>query len=42
LADLYVKQGKIEKAIVAYERLSLIIPEKKAFFATLIKKLKKK
>ncbi len=42
LADLYVKQGKIEKAIVAYERLSLIIPEKKAFFASLIKKLKKK
>ena len=42
LADLYVKQGKIEKAIIAYERLSLIIPEKKAFFATLIKKLKKK
>ena len=42
LADLYVKQGKIEKAIVAYQRLSLIIPEKKAFFASLIKKLKKK
>ena len=42
LADLYVKQGKIEKAIIAYERLSLIIPEKKAFFAALIKKLKKK
>ena len=42
LADLYVKQGKIEKAIIAYERLSLIIPEKKAFFASLIKKLKKK
>jgi len=42
LADLYAKQGKIEKAIVAYERLSLIIPEKKAFFASLIKKLKKK
>jgi len=42
LADLYAKQGKTEKAIVAYERLSLIIPEKKAFFASLIKKLKKK
>lgn len=42
LADLYVKQEKFEKAILAYERLSLIIPEKKAFFASLIKKLKKK
>jgi len=35
------KQGHIDKAIEMYEKLSLINPEKSAYFAALIEKLKK-
>lgn len=41
LAELLVKQGNIQKGIDMYDRLSLIFPEKKAFFAARIQKLKK-
>lgn len=39
LADLLAAQGYSEKAIKMYERLSLIFPEKSAFFAQKIKEL---
>ncbi len=42
LAKIYALQGNYPKAIEAYEQLSLINPEKKIFFANLIKELKKK
>jgi tetratricopeptide (TPR) repeat protein len=42
LAKIYALQGNYPKAIEAYELLSLINPEKKIFFADLIKELKKK
>lgn len=42
LAKIYALQGNYPKAIEAYEQLSLINPEKKIFFADLIKELKKK
>ncbi len=41
LAHLYAKQGRPDKAIEMYERLSLVFPEKSAYFAALIGKLKK-
>ena len=41
LAELLAKQGSRKKAIQMYERLSLIFPEKSAFFAAKIEKLKK-
>ncbi len=41
LANLLVKQEKYKKAIKMYENLSLIFPEKSAYFAEQIKKLKK-
>ncbi|MEM9824511.1 MAG: hypothetical protein AAF985_25720, partial [Bacteroidota bacterium] len=41
LAKLLAEQGSPKKAIKMYERLSLIFPEKKAFFAERIEKLKK-
>lgn len=41
LARLLVKQGYREKAIVMYERLSLAFPDKSAYFAAEIEKLKK-
>ena len=41
LAVLMEKQGHIDKAIEMYEKLSLINPEKSAYFAALIEKLKK-
>lgn len=41
LADLLAKQGHIQQATDMYERLRLIFPEKSAFFAQKIKKLKK-
>ena len=40
LAKIYVLQKNYSKAIQAYEQLSLVYPEKKAFFADQIKKLK--
>jgi len=42
LAELLAKQGHQEKAISMYEKLSLIIPEKRAYFAAQIKKIKGK
>lgn len=42
LAELYEKQGYIEKAIDMYEKLRLKNPEKSSFFAAQISKLKDK
>lgn len=42
LAKIYAAQGNYPKAINAYEQLILKNPEKKSFFAILIKELKKK
>ena len=41
LAELLVKQGSRKKAIQMYERLSLIFPEKSAFFAEKIEKIQR-
>ena len=41
LAKILVNQGYISKAILMYEKLSLQIPEKSAYFAAEIEKLKK-
>lgn len=41
LARLYVQQGYRDKAIAMYERLSLAFPDKSAYFAAEIEKLKK-
>ncbi len=42
LAKIFALQGNFSKAIYVYEQLILIFPEKKPFFATQIKNLKKK
>jgi hypothetical protein len=42
LAKIFEIQGNIPKAIYVYEQLGLIIPEKKSYFASQIRKLKKK
>lgn len=42
LAELYEKQGYFGKAIEMYEKLSLKFPQKSAFFADQIQKLKEK
>tara|TARA_B100001250_G_C19740702_1_gene762927 strand:- start:45 stop:752 length:708 start_codon:yes stop_codon:yes gene_type:complete len=42
LAQIYVKQKKIKKALYAYKILSLKYPEKSSLFANQIKKLQKK
>ena len=39
LAELYAKQGKIDKAIELYKKLSLLNPEKRTYFASKIKNL---
>ncbi|MDX5348188.1 MAG: hypothetical protein LPJ89_03625, partial [Hymenobacteraceae bacterium] len=39
LANIFVQQGKIKKAIKIYEHLILKIPEKKAYFVEQIEKL---
>jgi hypothetical protein len=41
LARLYARQGYREKAIAMYERLGLAFPQKSAYFAAEIEKLKK-
>ena len=42
LASIFETQGKTEKAISIYEELILKNPEKKSYFASRIKNLKKK
>jgi hypothetical protein len=42
LAKIFALQGNYPKAIYAYEQLMLSNPEKKIFFASQIKELKKK
>lgn len=42
LAQIFALQGNYPKAIFTYEQLILINPEKKSFFASQIKELKKK
>ncbi len=39
LAELYAKQGKLDKAAEMYKKLSLLNPEKRPYFATKIKEL---
>ncbi len=41
MAEVWVKQGKLEKAIEVYNKLSLINPSKRAYFATKLENLKK-
>jgi hypothetical protein len=41
LAEIYAKQGNIEKAIITYTTLSLKYPKKNTYFAEKIKELKK-
>ncbi len=40
MADVFIQQGKLNKAIEIYEKLSLLNPSKSVFFADKIKSLK--
>ena len=40
LAAIYLKQGRKEKSIAVYQKLCLLYPEKSAFFAAQIQKIK--
>lgn len=40
MADVFIKQGKTEKAIQLYIKLSFIEPSKSTYFANKIKELK--
>ena len=40
MAEIFAKQGKTEKAIQLYIKLSFLIPDKSAYFATKLKELK--
>lgn len=42
LADIYIKQGYIEKAINCFQKLILKFPEKSSYFADRIKSIEKK
>lgn len=41
LAELHVKQGRTDRAIAIYEKLSLMFPEKSRYFAKKIESVKK-
>jgi len=41
LANVYLKQGLYNEALLSYEKLSLKFPEKNSYFATQIEKIKK-
>ena len=42
LAEIYIEQGKYDRAVEIYQNLSLKFPQKKSFFASRIEELKKK
>ena len=42
LAEIYVQQELYQRAIAIYEKLILLFPEKSAYFASLIEKVKNK
>jgi hypothetical protein len=41
MAEVWVKQGNTSKAIEVYNKLSLLNPSKRAYFATKIENLKR-
>ena len=41
MAEVWIKQGNKEKAIETYNKLGLLNPSKKAYFAGLIENLKR-